>query len=198
MTEREETAVLRRGIRVDLIIAVCALLMSSLATAASWWQSRVVAEQLSSQVWPYVSISTTYEPESYSIQIDNDGLGPAIIRSAVLTVDGKPYADPARALRAVLSQGMGPGRSLSAHISGLSPGSVIRASGSVTLIRLSAPWISRELAANAPRIDFRVCYCSLLGKCWLTRARQTSDPQPLATCPDAGADQFHVAPGFKV
>jgi len=28
-----------RVFRVDILIAVCALLMSTLATAASWWQS---------------------------------------------------------------------------------------------------------------------------------------------------------------
>ena len=36
-----------KGFRIDLIIALCALVVSSLATAAAVWQSHVVAQQLS-------------------------------------------------------------------------------------------------------------------------------------------------------
>jgi hypothetical protein len=196
MSERDETAVLRRGIRIDLIIAVCALLMSSLATAASWWQSRVVAEQLSSQVWPYLSISTTYDPQYVALDVVNDGLGPAIVRSVVLTIDGKPYASPAQAFRRVFKPERG---KASAQMSGLSPGSVIRASGSARLFRITAPWAARQLGAAANRIDLRICYCSLLGNCWLISSRQqTSEPRPLAKCPDAGPDQYRVGVGDRL
>jgi hypothetical protein len=188
------TTELRRGIRIDLIIAVSALLISSLATAASWWQSRVVAQQLSSQVWPYLSISTTYDPQYVAVDVVNDGLGPAIIHSVVLTVDGKPYANPSRAFRLVFRP---PKRSsFGSQTSGLSPGSVIRASGSTRIFRINAPWAARQFGAAAPRFDLRVCYCSLLGNCWLISARQqTSEPRPMATCPDAGADQYRVGIG---
>jgi hypothetical protein len=193
MTEHDETAALRRGIRIDLVIAVCALLMSSLATAASWWQSRVVAEQLSSQVWPYLSISTTYDPQYVALDVVNDGLGPAIVHSVVLTVDGKPYPRPSLAFRRVFKPERG---KASAQISGLSPGSVIRAGGSARLFRITAPWAARQLGAAAPRIDVRVCYCSLLGNCWSISARQpTSEPRSLASCPDAGPEQYRVGAG---
>jgi hypothetical protein len=194
MNSTDETTQLRRGIRIDLLIAVSALLVSTLATAASWWQSRVVAQQLSSQVWPYLSISTTYDPQYVAVDVVNDGLGPAIIRSVVLTVDGKPYANPSRAFRLVFKL---PKRgSFSSQTSGLSPGSVIRASGSTRLFRINAPWAAPQFAAAAPRVDLRVCYCSLLGNCWLISARQqTSEPHAIARCPDAGADQYHVGIG---
>ena len=186
-----ESAELRRGIRLDLIIAVSALLISILATAASWWQSRVVAQQLSAQVWPYLSISTTYDPQYVSVDVVNDGLGPAIIRSVVLTVDGKPYANPLRAFRRVFKP---PKRGrFGSQMSGLSPGSVIRASSSTRLIRINAPWAAEQFAVAVPRVDLRVCYCSLLGNCWLISARQqTSEPRAISACPDAGADQYHV------
>ncbi|HEY0393004.1 MAG TPA: hypothetical protein VGD01_00785 [Candidatus Elarobacter sp.] len=193
MTPSEETASLRRGIRLDLIIAVCALLISSLATAASFWQSRVVAEQLSSQVWPYLSFQTTYDPKFVSLEIANDGLGPAIIRSMVLTVDGRIYPDPSQAFRRVFRPEKG---AVSAQLRGVSPGSVIRAGAAAQLFRINAKWAARQYGAAAGRIDFRVCYCSVLGNCWMISAReQTQDPHPMSSCPDPGAAQYRVSPG---
>jgi hypothetical protein len=193
MPQNDENAALRRGIRTDLVIAVCALLVSALATGASWWQSRVVAQQLSSQVWPYLTISTTYDPQYVAVEIDNDGLGPAIIRSTVLSIDGKPYANPALAFGRVFTT---PKRgTYGAQISGLSPGSVIRAGGSARLFRITAPWAARQFAAasGAGRFDVRLCYCSLLGNCWVISAKQqTDDPQGVRECPAAGRDQYHV------
>lgn len=192
--DREDTRSLQRGIRLDLVIAVCALLVSTLATAASLWQSHVVAEQLSSQVWPYLSISTTYDGALY-IQMDvtNDGLGPAIIRSAVLSVDGKPYAQPIRALLHLV-----PARKtgfLKATLSSLASGSVIRVGNSVRLFRVETPWAVTAITRNAKRFDLKVCYCSLLGNCWITSAQQAGDPSAVPSCPDVGASQLDVRPG---
>lgn len=185
----EETAVLRRGMRVDLIIAVCALLMSSLATAASWWQSRVVADQLASQVWPYLTVDATYDPSYVQIEIVNNGLGPAIIRSVVLTIGGKPYANPMSALKSMMGHRTG---RMGAQLSDVSPGSVIRAGASVRMFRINAPWFVPIYSENASRIDLRVCYCSLLGKCWRVSSQRGGDPEPLQQCPDPGPDQFRV------
>ena len=192
MNQAEETASLRRGIRIDLVIALCALIISSLATAASWWQSRIVAEQLSSQVWPYLTFSTMYDPQYLSVEVVNDGLGPAIIRSAVLTVDGTPYPDPAVAFLHVFKPERG---SFGSQITGLSPGSVVRASGSAKLFRLNAPWAARQYAAAVGRVDFRICYCSLLENCWLISSQQnTGGPIGVARCADVGSAQYRVAP----
>jgi hypothetical protein len=193
MKAADETESLRRGIRIDLVIAVCALLISSFATAATWWQSRVVAQQLSAQVWPYLSITTTYDPQYIAVDVVNDGLGPAIIRSVVLTVDGRAYANPARAFRRVFKPERG---KFGTQTAGLSPGGVIRANGTTRLFRVTAPWAARQFAAAAPRVDLRVCYCSLLGNCWLVSAQQqTSEPRTMPRCPDVGPDQYHVGAG---
>ena len=192
MSADEDTKSLSRGIRIDLVIAVCALLISTLATAASWWQSRVVADQLSSQVWPYLSLTTTFDPNDVSLDIINNGLGPAIIRSVVLTVDGKPHADPATIMRLLIPVRKGPIRS---QVSSLTAGSVIRAGGDVRLFRVIAPWLVPEFGANAKRFDIRLCYCSLLAKCWFTTLQGIGDPQPVPRCDPAGDDQLRVLPG---
>ena len=186
----DETKELRRGIRLDLVIAVCALLVSAAATGASWWQSRVIADQLSAQVWPYLSIQTTYNPDGVALDVLNDGLGPAIVRSAVLTIDGKPVSNPADAVRLIFTNRKG--RRMGSQLSDIGPGVVIRASATQRVFRLIAPWAVPQFAAASKRVDFSVCYCSLLGNCWQVAMSQTGDPVPVRTCPAVGAAQYKV------
>jgi hypothetical protein len=193
MKEDEENASIKRGLRIDLIIALCALVVSSFATAASLWQSRVVADQLSSQVWPYLSISNTYDETYMKLDVVNNGLGPAIVRSTEVLVDGKPYANPLMAAKIILGHPPHHLR-MGASMSDISPGSVIRSGDSVQVVRLDSAWAAKRFALNASRVDLRLCYCSLLGKCWFVSANQTGGPQPVADCPSVGANQLHVSP----
>jgi hypothetical protein len=81
-----------RGLRFELVMAVCAPLISTLATGASWRQVRVLQaqtqvlqEQLGAQVWPYISVSATGDgvPKSNFIAIMHAVLGPKLVaRSA--------------------------------------------------------------------------------------------------------------------
>lgn len=181
-----------KRVRADLIIAVCALLISTLATAASWWQSRVVATQLSSQVWPYVSIASTIGPDGLEIDVANDGLGPAIVRSVVLSVDAKPYADLSSAVRAL---GGASAPRPQGTFASLEPGSVLRAGATLTFIKIRNLALVRLLASHTQRVDLRLCYCSILGDCW-TRAAKHPDPQRVASCPyDASTNYRGVGGG---
>ena len=190
MNETSETNGLRRAIRGDLIIAICALFISLAATAASWWQSRVVAEQLSAQVWPYLSIDTSYQPSVLSVDIVNNGLGPAIICSTVLSLDGKPIANALVGVTQLLPHHAK--RHFGLDMSDLKSGEVIRASGSVQLLHLSGATVVPLFVRNAKRFDLHICYCSLLGNCWLVSANATGDPTPVARCSPVGAAQYTI------
>ena len=187
-----------RGFRIDLLIAICALLVSSLATGAAWWQSRVVAQQLSAQVWPYLSLQSTYDAKSISLTISNEGLGPARVRYVVATVDKVPQHLLTGALRTLM-----PGQQPHPHgsFTDLDPGSVIRVGGSVTLFRIYDPAIMRALVRNYDRIGLDVCYCAIIpGNCWTVhkqgRGIGSAEPVPVAECPDRTREslQSGVAP----
>ncbi|MBV8298459.1 MAG: hypothetical protein JO083_02700 [Candidatus Eremiobacteraeota bacterium] len=181
--QREDSA---NGFRLDVLIAVCALLISSLAAAASWWQSRIVATQLSSQVWPYVSISQTIGPKALEVDVSNDGVGPAIMRSVVLTVDGKPHATFVEAMHSLLPAGP------PAHgsFSSIGIGSVIKVGGSVTLLRVENLPFIRALLPQSNRIDLRLCYCSILGDCWSRGMRGDTEPVRTRACPVDGSSHY--------
>ncbi len=178
-----------RGFRLDLLIAICALLMSTLATGASWWQSRVVATQLSSQVWPYLSITTTAGP-GLVLDISNDGLGPAVVRSLQLTVDDKPYPTLVSAMNALL----GPhAPQPHGRFASIGVGSVIRAGGDIVLIKIENPKLVTAILAQSRRFDLHVCYCSILGDCWVRTIQGTHDPARVNACPVDGAAHYEGA-----
>jgi hypothetical protein len=201
VTPQDDDAAAKRefkGFRIDLVIAVCALLISSMATAAAWWQSRVVAQQLSSQVWPYLSLVSSYDRKSLSFTMANEGLGPARVRSIVMTVDGVPHRYLTDALRVLM-----PGQRPTPHgtFSDVQRGSVIRVGGTVTLFRIVDPPIIQTLVRGNRRIGVRACYCAIVpDSCWfVTRtgaANDNGDPVPVRECPDVGALMYEsgVAP----
>ncbi len=178
---------LRKAIRLDLVIAVCALVVSGLATSASWWQTHVVARQLEAQVWPYLTITGTLSSKEVSYTLSNDGLGPAVIRSVVLSVDGKPQPTMVDAMHALIGRMGTQAHALSMAAPG--PGTVIRVGGSVTMLHLTSPVLAPKLARQTGRVALRVCYCSIVGGCWLKESQQ-SDPRIVASCPNVGTAQL--------
>jgi hypothetical protein len=72
-----------------LLIALCALVVSTLTAAAVIYQGRLLSSQLSVSVWPYVAFQTTVSETTIELDIQNVGAGPALVRGAVLLIDGK-------------------------------------------------------------------------------------------------------------
>jgi len=193
---------LERGIRMDLLIAVCALLISSLAMAASWLQSRetarqtqVLEEQLSAQVWPYVGISEKLDGDTARFSAQNDGLGPAVLRSLTLSVDGKPkstFIDVAHAILGLKLVERRHGESIGLEIDNGEPGSVIRPGDSMLLFALKSKTFARPLLYAYKRIDVVTCYCAIVpGKCWRKDTSTDDPPQPVTDCPEISGDVLH-------
>jgi hypothetical protein len=162
-----------------------------LTAVASLYQTRVITNQLSSSVWPYLEIALRRETTTSRLElaIRNDGLGPAIIRTVVLTDDGKPVHD----LGAFLKTAMGSLKRT--HISmtsqDLSPGLVIRPGESVKFFDITSPVLVPRIEAALPRARLTVCYCSLLEECWSIHSDSTTDyPQKMARCAPPGSDEL--------
>lgn len=196
------------NVRGDLVIAVCALLISSLATGASWWQARVLQaqtlvlqEQLGAQVWPYVGVSENTSNDTVQLNIENDGLGPAILRSASATIDGTPKSSLVDVMHAILGPNLlgrrRHGEKMSLTLNSSGPGSVLRAGTSMTAFSLTSKRFAAPLATGLSRrrLDIRICYCAVIpGKCWLSDSASSRDPQPVRFCPEMHNDLLHTSP----
>ncbi len=204
--ERNGRSAFLDGVRFELVIAVCALLISTLATVASWWQTqatwqqtRIVDEQLSAQVWPYVAFTENIvKADTDEFAIENDGLGPAIVRSATVLVDGKERPSFVAMLHAILGPNIlgrkARGESIGLTEDSASPGFVLRPGESEKLLTFRSKTFAKRLIIAYQRIDFRMCYCAIVpGRCWRMDTAGTSDPQPIAACREDPRDLLHAA-----
>lgn len=195
-TTANKVEALTRRVRIDLLIAVCALLVSSLATLSSWWQTRVIQQQLSAQIWPYLSTSENFNGQTVSITLGNQGLGPAIVRSARLTVDGK-VVDFIGALHAILGPDLmrrrPHGEKMGLALSSTAAGGVLRAGEASTIFAFTSKHFAKSLLIGSNRMSFQLCYCAIVpGTCWKTDTASQDDPQATSACPEIKNDLLHA------
>lgn len=202
-TEEEHLSKVERGVRLDLAIAVCALLISTLAAGASWWQARVLQaqtlvlqEQLGAQVWPYVSVSEGLTGDKVDVSVSNVGLGPAIVRSVSASLNGIPESSATAIFHAVL----GPhviarvphGQRFAFSIDSSSPGAVIRPGDRGLGFSLTNEKFARPFLRGLRRLTFRICYCAIIpGKCWITETGSPQGAEAVAGCPELAGDLLH-------
>jgi hypothetical protein len=76
---------------VAAVIGLLALLVSGYTAYVERQQVHAQLQQVRAQVWPYLEIGVS--DNDHSLGVFNKGMGPAIIRSVQIQVDGKPQAD---------------------------------------------------------------------------------------------------------
>lgn len=188
--------------RIDLYVALLALAISGIAASASAYQTYVIRQQFSATVWPYLTFTTRSSTDRYfELDVGNAGIGPALIRNAVVSRDGKPIdvasnptSSPALAVAlkadqdeakhdAVVARSHG---SLNTTVSSIVRGDVLPAGSTLQLFRADGKFLARRIIADVRHIDLQICYCSLLGNCWTKRLWDPSaEPHAVGSCPNA-------------
>jgi hypothetical protein len=189
-----------KRLRFDLVIALSALLISGVAAGASAYQTYVIRQQYSATVWPYLTFISTSSPTFFWLRVNNAGIGPALIRSAVVSRDGKPIvmrANPSTspalfyAITPERNAADADERRLRVHgkesltVSSIVRGDVVPAGSTLDLLRVDGSFLTRHVFNDVRRIDIQICYCSLLGTCWIKRLWDPAvEPHPIAACPE--------------
>ncbi|MGH8192125.1 MAG: hypothetical protein ACREP2_11830 [Rhodanobacteraceae bacterium] len=157
--DESPAAVARRGIRRDAAAAIIASLVGLLALVVAGYTAYIQRQQVRAQVWPWVVAGNNDLDQS--IEVYNKGVGPAIVRSAQIFVDGKPQPNWDHVLAAL---GLPPHHYQQSTINPnvLSPGE------KVTIIKFPDKdrWEAFRSAA-VTRSAMSLCFCSTLGECWL-------------------------------
>lgn len=150
----------------DLIVAGCALVVSAISAIGVVYQGRILSDQLSATVWPYLSFIESSNDTFLQFSIQNVGAGPALIKSATLYVDGKPQSSlhTALGLLGYASKGHD-----TLEYTSFGPGDVVRAGDSVRVLRVGSKGLIPLGIAMQKRARAEVCYCSMLGQCWLAK-----------------------------
>jgi hypothetical protein len=179
---------------LDIVVASCAVVIS----VASLWialQADHTQEQLlKSSVWPYVKFDSSdisAKGTSYvSLQLRNEGIGPAIVRSFAVEYGGKFYPSLHELMAACCDVA-------GEHKLRLQSSTV---HAQVIMAHEVFPFIVATPSPTSPRsyerfhatrfdISIRMCYCSVLGDCWFLDSRE-DQPRPVSKCPPAQQPQY--------
>jgi hypothetical protein len=174
--------------RYDAIIAT---LVGVLALTVSGYTAYVQRQQVRAQVWPYLLVGNGNVP-NIRLMLANKGVGPAIIKNAIVRVDGKPVPDWDTMFERL-------GKKHERYYSSFGR-RVVAAGEEITVLdlrndKLEPVSTSSDKgtddayiwAALHDRVDAEICYCSSLGDCWIASDDGTRET---ARCPKPSADSF--------
>ena len=172
---------------LDRVLAGAAMFVALSSLALSVYEARMTREHDKISVWPYVSAFNSDSGGVYSYNVRNVGLGPALVRSFQVRVDGKPRANWGEVAEALLGgdSAAAVGRTPNAYTS-FGHGTVLLPGARLALLELGpGPAAAPFHRAAERRMHARICYCSLYDDCWLVDTERADEPQPVRECPSA-------------
>lgn len=180
---------------LDTVLSVSAAIVALSALVVTTYQTKIMREQQKMSAWPRVALSNTGSNDNYGYIVQNVGIGPALVRSATLAVDGRFL----RTWDDVLGAAVGDTSKIDSLIrtstmvtSSIHPGTVLLPSATTELMRVQKA-LARPLyhLFHSGRVRVRVCYCSVYGDCWLADNQAgSSDPAEVAGCPNKPDREF--------
>lgn len=144
----------------ETFVAVAALIVSISAVAVGTYEAALQRRHDRAEVWPRLEIATFTSPKGASLSLQNNGLGPAIVHSIVVYVDGKPQRNWDAVLVAVAG---------AAHTDVVTSaaGHAIRAGDTVELLGVLRSALPPSFWAAVGRVSLRVCYSDVFEDSWV-------------------------------
>lgn len=166
---------MRRGELTDRLLSGAAAIVAVAALGTAVYTAWITREQQKISIWPYVVQENSDSGAMYRRLVVNAGLGPALVRSFDVRVDGKPVHGWAAVFHAggidTVPRGV--------LTSSLGNGSVLRPGQELTILMIPDSAVGLRFHAHAvPHMETIVCYCSLYGDCWRADSRR---PNPERT-----------------
>ncbi len=168
------------------LVSASASVVAVAALGTSLYEARLNREQQRAAVWPYVAQGNTGTGSAhYARVVRNVGVGPALVRSFRVSVDGRPrrtWGDVLDALGVHVPRGGG-------SYSSVGRGEVLIAGQALEIFTISdsaaaVAFARAAFGGRASRLDTRICYCSLYGECW-SGSSEADEPRPVDACPPA-------------
>jgi hypothetical protein len=168
----------RRSI-VDRIVSGSAMFVALSSLAIALYEVRMMREHDRISVWPYLSVFNSDTGGNYSLNLRNAGIGPALIGSFEVVVDGKPRKNWGEAIDLFKVDLAGVPSSYS-HVG---RGVVLLPGANVRVLEIGGgPAASAFHHEAQRRMHARICYCSLYEQCWIQDAALADEPQPVRAC----------------
>jgi hypothetical protein len=166
--------------RTDRILAICAIISAFAAVAIAVYETRITRTHQKASVWPSLLQYNTAMDGIYTREVENRGLGPALVRTFQVSVDGAPVASWNQAIEALT--GEIPGNFI---YGGLGEGHILLPGRPYRLLILDWELLGQHVhrEVNRGRLTTEICYCSLYDDCWVAGSGL---PVTVSRCPEPG------------
>lgn len=141
------------------VATTIAALIGLLALIVSAYTAYVERQQVRAQVWPYLLMGSNDLDQS--LDVFNKGVGPAIVRSVEIQVDGRPQRDWDHVFDAL---GLAHHKAVKTFFSS---GTVVSPGETIAALKLLQKDQWEQFSSSMSRLRMHVCFCSTLGECWL-------------------------------
>jgi hypothetical protein len=163
---------------------IIASLIGLVAVIIAGYTAHVEYEQIRAPVWPYLQMvkKVNDQDSDYGLVAKNPGVGPVIVKSLQIQVDGRTVGNWSTLFRSI---GFKPSGGM--HRSSLNK-SVIASGGMVRWLAFDHGKDFHEFVKDwdRHRVSARICYSSSMGTSWRVVISKGASltPQPVSGCPD--------------
>jgi len=170
--EQPRDAFAPRKMGASMATAVAAGLVGLCALGVSVYEAYLMRQQQMASVMPILEAWSSYSSEGFSVNLANKGLGPAILRSVRVSVDGTPKHSWTDVYEEVL--GMRPTMLGTSAVSG----NVAAPGERVSMIRFARDDSAAAIWRGSERVALELCYCSVFDECWKHRLENVRSGVP--------------------
>jgi len=146
----------------EMIVAWSAMFISLLALLATMYEANLERENQLLSIWPRLVVQAHIsDKRGYSIEVSNKGLGPAIVKTAKITLDSKvqdSWKDVFDELKLAGSFSL---------ITNPLSSAVISQNETIYVVKVDGAQAGYKASKGSPRIGLEVCYCSVYDDCWV-------------------------------
>lgn len=171
----------------ETFIAVAALVVSISAVVVGVYEASLQRHHDRAEVWPHLEIGVFTTPSEAKISLQSTGIGPAIVQSVSVTVDGKPQRNWSDVLRALANREPTGLSNFSSVQHGLRPGDEL------DLLTAPAAALPDSFWTAIKRVNMTVCYSSVFNEYWTVEAKQLGSRNawtPVDHCPPQADSTF--------
>ncbi len=179
MTDKTPTPAF--NLNFETVGSLVAMLIGMVALFVAWDQAQVMRKQQHASVWPVLSPDFSIDGDDESLILEltlaNEGVGPALVESAFLTLSGEEASSPTYLMSQLFpdKQPVGQARFNGSDIEKR----IIGAGDVVQIFRLAWPqteentavfseFATRYVTGGDLNVSLTACYCSVFDRCFLS------------------------------
>lgn len=186
------------SLNFETVGSIVAMIVGMTALFVAWDQSQIMRKEQHANVLPIITVlagfSTNSAQHTMLIEIENNGVGPALIQTAELSVGQLKVDSWPTMSNDLLPEPLRSGYSTSfgTAVGALSDGQ------RKVLARVTWPRseendeafqvLQSAVLGSDQAGDLSVCYCSVFDRCWIVNRESQNRPQRVEVCQNQGYD----------